>query len=190
MRAYRRAGHKRCRHPSGVQNRAHQHATPALPATRARAESNCQPTLTGPHNVTICAHDRLRRRAHLAAPIGGYVRVQEDASHLAIGSAMGTSGCMNIRACLDPAMPASAADRAGLGAGHDRAEPTATNAAVGAAGERRWAVAALPRGARDGTARAWRGCAVRRPRPAVTLPAWGDLRPSPWRAACMVSRPR
>jgi len=69
--------------------------TPALPATRARAESNCQPTLTGPHNVTICAHDRLRRRAHLAAPIGGYVRVQEDASHLAIGSAMGTSGCMN-----------------------------------------------------------------------------------------------
>jgi len=41
--------------------------------------------------------------------IGGYVRVQEDASHLAIGSAMGASGCMNIRACLDPAMPTSAA---------------------------------------------------------------------------------
>jgi len=29
-----------------------------------------------------------------------------------IGSAMGASGCMNIRACLDPAMPTSAADRA------------------------------------------------------------------------------
>src|SRR5262249_2410518 len=26
---------------------------------------------------------------------GGYIRVQEDASHLAIGSAMGASGCMN-----------------------------------------------------------------------------------------------
>src|SRR5215475_1366679 len=39
-------------------------------------------------------------------------------------------------------------------------------------------------------ARARCGCAVRRVRPAVTLPAWGDLRRSPRRVACTASRPR
>jgi hypothetical protein len=46
-----------------------------------------------------------------AAQLGGSVRVQEDASYLAIGREMGASGCMNTRACLDPAMPSSAAGR-------------------------------------------------------------------------------
>ena len=32
------------------------------------------------------------------------MRVQEDASHLMIDTVMGASGCMNVRACLAPAM--------------------------------------------------------------------------------------
>ena len=73
-------------------------------------------------------------------------------------------------------------------AGRSR-EPAVTNAALdrrGRGAARTWS----PGRARCGTAPAWRGCAVRRLRPAVTLPAWGDLRWSPRGVACTASRPR
>jgi hypothetical protein len=51
--------------------------------------------------------DALKR----ARDNGGYARAREDASHLGVGPVMGASGCMNIRAHLVSAMPASAADQ-------------------------------------------------------------------------------
>jgi hypothetical protein len=65
--------------------------------------------LVGSPNDLICTPQLTSVVAAAAVQNGGYVRIQEDTSHLAIGTVMGASGCMNIRACLVPAMPAHAA---------------------------------------------------------------------------------
>jgi hypothetical protein len=99
-------------------------------------------------------------------------------------------------ACQEIQHPAAWARRV-LGAWRARAEARRAQTGTGGHERRPWpgggrvgGPGLSPGRARDSTAPAWRGCAVHRLRPAVTLPVWGDLRRSPWRVACMASRPR
>jgi hypothetical protein len=115
---------------------------------------------------------------------GDFLPLAEDPSALSSAGA-----CLDLALCgpgrrrvLEARRARSGARRAGRG------ESTVPNTAFGPGGEGSVALTVSPR-------RVWCGvrvrlsCAVRRLRPAVTLPGWGGLR-SPWRVACTASRPR